>query len=97
MKLHEALTGAVRSILAASLGALAMFSLAPAVAAAEVTAAGEASASLAIVDPVGAGFSYDIANDAGRLLETRTGIEAQLPHGEENAPMHRLEAVACIR
>lgn len=63
MELHEALTGRLRRCLAASLGALAIFSLAP-VAAAEEFATSAASASLAIVDPVGAGFSYDIANDA---------------------------------
>ncbi|SMC67605.1 hypothetical protein SAMN06272759_105263 [Novosphingobium sp. B1] len=64
MELHEALTGRLRKHLAASFGAFAFFSLAPVSAAADEIATSDASASLAIVEPVGAGFSYDIANDA---------------------------------
>lgn len=64
MNWHDAFAGPKRMISAAVLCATAICALAPDVAAAETTLAGEASASLAIVEPVGAGFSFDIANDA---------------------------------
>ena len=32
-----------------------------------------------------------------RLLERRAGIEPQLPHGEQQPPMHGLEPIARVR
>ena len=42
-------------------------------------------------------FADHVADDARRLLERLAGIEPQLPHGVQQAPVHRLEPVARIR
>ncbi len=41
--------------------------------------------------------AHHVADDLGGFLERRAGIEAQQPHAVEDAPMHRLEAVARVR
>ena len=41
--------------------------------------------------------AHHVADDLCRFLERRAGIEAQQPHAVEDAPMHRLEAVARVR
>ena len=41
-------------------------------------------------------FADDVADHARRLLERLAGIEPQLPHGEQQPPVHRLEPVARV-
>ena len=41
--------------------------------------------------------AHHVADDLGRFLEGRAGVEPQQPHAVENAAVHRLEAVARIR
>ena len=41
--------------------------------------------------------AHHVADDLCRLLEWRAGVEPQQPHAVEDAPMHRLQAVAGIR
>ena len=41
--------------------------------------------------------AHHVADDLGGFLERRAGIEPQQPHAVEDAPMHRLQAVAGIR
>ena len=42
-------------------------------------------------------FADHVANDAGAFLEGSARIKAQLPHREQHASMHRLEAITRIR
>ena len=41
--------------------------------------------------------AHHVADDLGRFLERRAGIEPQQPHAVEDAPMHRLQPVAGVR
>ena len=41
--------------------------------------------------------AHHVADDLGGFLERRAGIEPQQAHAVEDAPMHRLQAVAGIR
>ena len=42
-------------------------------------------------------FADDVADHARAFLERGIGIEAQLLHGVEQPPVHRLEAIAGVR
>ncbi len=42
-------------------------------------------------------FADDVADHARRLLERLAGVEPQLPHREQQPPVHRLQPVARIR
>ena len=42
-------------------------------------------------------IAHHVADDLGRFLERRAGIEPQQPHAVEDAAVHRLEPVARIR
>ena len=39
----------------------------------------------------------NIANGARRLFEFGRGLQSQLTHGIDNAPLHRLEPIAHVR
>ena len=41
-------------------------------------------------------FTDDVAHDARAFLEARAGVEPELAHGEEHAPVHGLEPVAHV-
>ena len=41
--------------------------------------------------------AHHVADDLGGFLERRAGVEPQQPHAIEDAPMHRLQAVAGVR
>ena len=41
-------------------------------------------------------FADHVADDLGAFLEAAVGIEPQLPHRVEDAPVHRLQPVAHI-
>ncbi len=41
-------------------------------------------------------FADDVADHARAFLEARAGVELELAHGEEHAPVHGLEAVAHV-
>ncbi len=41
-------------------------------------------------------LTHDVADDAGALLVALVGVEAQLAHGVQQSPMHRLQPVARI-
>jgi hypothetical protein len=41
-------------------------------------------------------FADDVADHARRLLERLAGIEPQLPHGEQQPPVHRFEPIARV-
>src|SRR5262245_10246291 len=45
---------------------------------------------------VGVEVAHDLTDDLGALLVAAGGIELELPHGEEDAPVHGLEAVAHV-
>jgi hypothetical protein len=42
-------------------------------------------------------LAQHLTDDAGALAGGAIGLQAQAPHGKENAPLHRLEAVAHVR
>ena len=41
-------------------------------------------------------FADDVADHARALFEARAGVELELAHGEEHAPVHGLEAIAHV-
>ena len=41
--------------------------------------------------------AHHVADDLGGFLERRAGVEPQQPHAVEDAPVHRLQAVASVR
>ena len=41
--------------------------------------------------------AHHVADDLGGFLERRAGVEPQQPHAVEDAPVHRLQAVAGVR
>ena len=41
-------------------------------------------------------ITHHVADHLGRFLERRAGVEPQLPHHVQDAPVHRLEAVARV-
>ncbi|MNT09405.1 hypothetical protein D3C72_1441860 [compost metagenome] len=46
---------------------------------------------------MGVELTHDVADDAGAFLERSIGPEPHLAHGMNDAPMHRLQAVADVR
>ena len=46
---------------------------------------------------VGVVFADDVADDARGLLVSAVPVVVELVHRKENPPMHRFEAIACIR
>ena len=41
-------------------------------------------------------LAHHVADDAGAFLEAGVRVQLQLPHGVQNAPVHRLHAIAHI-